>query len=320
MFIFLIFTENIDEKKPMYFFYSFTLFIGIPFIYMGLTAINTMPLKKTTFFVKDSVLSIEISRFLSSIFIIITAGLIVFFYHILYKFYNSHKRISELEKKAISRQRLEELGKLTAGIAHEINNSLSSIGGFSELLLEKEDRDENKKFLKIICDECEQLKNRLSEILSFSRQGNETEIIDIQENIKNTVEFLKSNIKFKEIVFDLDKLNPGKIVINPGEFKQVLLNLFINSADSMEYSGKISISGRDKDGMYIMFFKDIGKGINDDIKKRIFEPFFSKKSDGTGLGLFITRQIVLKYDGNIELDDSEDGCCFRIEFPSYREI
>ena len=235
----------------------------------------------------------------------------------------------KMEEQMIATERLASLGILSTGIAHEINNPLAIISeaaGFMKLILEKKEmsliprlNDLNKALNKI-----EIGVNRASKIthklLGFvKKQTAAISKIDLKLLIDETLELIISDIKTKDLKIEKKMdISTDTIWSDPYEIRQVLLNLFSNAVHASKKNGTIILALENSGNNIIFTIQDFGYGILKENFKKIFEPFFTTKdvNKGTGLGLFISRGIMEKLGGNIEVD-SKVGIetIFKITFP-----
>jgi PAS domain S-box-containing protein len=241
----------------------------------------------------------------------------------------------ELEKsqaQLLQAEKIAGLGRLAAGVAHEINNPLAGILIYAEIL--KRDLEENteaRNNMEIIIEQtvrCQQIVNRL---LEFSRQSlGQKVLFDLNEIISRCVDLISHQPLFHniEINRDLDPKLP-QIIGDPGQLQQVITNLMLNAADAMHGHGKISISSRPGPGGegVVLTFTDTGPGISPAIKGKIFEPFFTTKppGKGTGLGLSIVYGVLQRHGGTIEVGSSPQGgavfiLTLPLDSPEYQEI
>jgi PAS domain S-box-containing protein len=229
-----------------------------------------------------------------------------------------------LREKAEISSRLAAVGEMAAGIAHEINNPLTGVLGFSQLLAEKQDVPADiKKELKIIVDGSNRVKDIVKRMLTFARQTESkrtgtsmNELIgatlDLRRYVLNT-----ANI---EVVRHLD-IDLPRIFVNPGEMQQVFLNLIVNAEYAMKKAhgrGTLTISTQKKDDYIRISFQDDGTGMNEEVKAKLFNPFFTTKEvgEGTGLGLGLSRSIVLEHGGTIDVESKPgQGATFIITLP-----
>ncbi|MFH1314326.1 MAG: cache domain-containing protein [Candidatus Eisenbacteria bacterium] len=217
------------------------------------------------------------------------------------------KKLEEAQDQLVQTEKLTSLGKMAAGIAHEINNPLTSILINSHLAVEnlkdKEDLDGN---LKLIIDETTRCSEIVRGLLEFSRQtAPRLGPVNVNHLIDQTLLLLKSHVMAKRVNIRLD---PGDnlptMIIDMNKMKQVFTNIILNALDAMIEGGTLTIRSRlsgDKQSVNIEF-EDTGCGIPDDVLVRVFDPFFStKETGGTGLGLAVSYGIVELHKGKIDI-------------------
>ena len=239
------------------------------------------------------------------------------------------QEIEDAMAKTEQASKLASIGRLAAGVAHEINNPLAIInekaGLMKDILEMSGDLQQNKeKFLGLISaifdsvNRCSTITHRL---LGFARRMETThEVLDLNDIVKEVIGFLEKEILFRNIRLELN-LAEGlpKIESDKGQLQQVFLNIINNAVDAIEEGGLIEVSTRVKDkNTVLVSIRDTGSGIPKDKLKSIFEPFYStkEKGEGTGLGLFISYGIIKKL-GGIILVESElnKGTTFTAEIP-----
>ncbi|MEW6586968.1 MAG: ATP-binding protein, partial [Nitrospirota bacterium] len=229
------------------------------------------------------------------------------------------KALRESEQLLIQAHKMEAVGRLAAGVAHEINNPLAIInenaGLMKDILELSEDYGSHKeKILHLIgsifegVDRCRTITHRL---LGFSRRTDVTyEAIDLNASIKEVIGFLEKEIVYRNITLHANlKNNMPSIVGDKGQLQQVLLNILNNAIDAVEKGGEIRIaSGEEDEHTVFVEISDNGHGIPQAVLEHIFEPFYTtkKKGEGTGLGLSISYGIMQKLGGQI-LVQSEVG-------------
>lgn len=240
------------------------------------------------------------------------------------KLHRETQLLIEVEEQLSAAQKLSALGQLSASLAHEIKNPLSSIKGTAEILLDEFPEDHPKReFVEILLKETARLNNTVEEVLQFSRRGmkpgknEQAEAEPLSQVIDRVTSLLASQLRKKSISLNVAGWETGKTFSVAGEkLSQVFLNIILNSIDATPPKGEIIIETKKQADGYAVTVQDSGPGIPDSLKDKIFDPFFSTKEGGTGLGLSISRKIVESYGGTITLSDSETGgACFTVFLP-----
>ena len=239
-------------------------------------------------------------------------------YHFIIKNINEKK---QMERQIAQADKLAALGELSAGVAHEINNPLGIILGYSQLLLKQ--APEHQDDLKIIEKHVQNCKTVVSDLLSFSRKGSpEMSIVDINKVVDGVVKFLSNHSDFRNIEMSLNPYTGDRLNIlgNEQELAQVMVNLVINACHAVDGKGKIDITTKKAEQDKILIIvKDNGKGIAKKNLTRIFDPFFTTKpvGQGTGLGLSVGYGIIKRHRGDIRVKSSkEKGTVFTINLPA----
>ncbi len=252
----------------------------------------------------------------------------------IYGYVNYLRDVTEqkrLQEQLIRSDKLASLGTLVAGIAHEINNPLGIIAGYSEALLDRarepdlaqvEAFRDFPEYLDTINKEIFRCKGILQSLLDFARPSTGTQRqIDINELIKEVI--LLVNYRAKKhhhtIELALDRDIP-KTKVDPGAMRQLFMNIIMNSFYFMDTAGRIRIatSFEPSESMIKIIISDNGKGIDPSIINRIFDPFFTTKpvGEGTGLGLAICHRIVTEHDGSMDVSSElGSGTTFTIKIP-----
>jgi len=223
--------------------------------------------------------------------------------------------------QTIRSEKLAEVGRMSAGVAHEINNPLSVIGYAAELLLREEAMPTpERELVEQIASETERLKSLTGSLLSFAR-SNETQLrpTDINGVIRDVLRLIRFELRRNAISIE-EECADGlpQIMADADKLKQVLINLLMNAGQAIGQQGKLHIVSRWHEDAVEMSIADNGPGIPAEIREQIFEPFFTSRSDGkgTGLGLYICQNIVSEHGGRILLEENEDGgATFRIVLP-----
>ncbi len=223
-------------------------------------------------------------------------------------------------------EKLASLGRLAAGVAHEINNPLGGILTFSMLALEDCDEDHPlKQSLEVIVKQTLRCRETVKGLLDFARQSSTTpSITEVNSVVDKTLQLLENQTIFQniKIVRNFDPDLPS-VLIDAGQLQQVIVNIVINAADAMEENGMLTIATskdfRSKE--IVIRISDTGKGIPEDVMPFIFEPFFTTKKvgKGTGLGLSIVHGIITRAGGKIEAASSPKGATFTVRLPIAQE-
>jgi len=231
-----------------------------------------------------------------------------------------------MEKRLRDSDRMATIGQLSAGIAHEIRNPLASISGSVEVLKNSVDLKDkqDKRLLELIIKESSRLNKILTDFLDFARINRIPRTrTDIMPVIEEVIALARSNPQFNQgITIEFD--HPDSPVYARGGsdlYKQLLWNLILNSSQAINKNqGKISIACSqhiEQNGTVWtkLTVGDSGPGISPNLRSKIFDPFFSTKTDGTGLGLAMVARIVDSLEGKIEFDTGPDGTIFICYFP-----
>ena len=239
----------------------------------------------------------------------------------------AEKREKQLQNELLLSSRLASVGELAAGVAHEINNPLTGVIGFSQLLMKAKVRRENAKYVRIIHDEAGRVANIVKRLLVFSRQQKpERSNISINEVIETTLALLAYELRTSNIKVD-SRLDPDlpPITADAGQLQQVVLNIIINAEKEMELAhgkGNLLIKTERIGNNIRISFKDDGPGIDEKNLQHIFDPFFTTRAagQGTGLGLSVCHGIVSEHGGRIYAESAlGKGATFIVELPMVSE-
>jgi two-component system, NtrC family, sensor kinase len=240
-----------------------------------------------------------------------------------------NKRTEELvavRTQMAQSEKLASIGRLAAGVAHEINNPLGGILTFSMLALEDCDEDHPlKQSLEVIVKQTLRCRDTVKGLLDFARQSSAVpSITEVNSVVDKTLLLLENQTIFQNIKI-VRKFDPElpNVLIDAGQLQQVVMNIVINAVDAMEESGVLTIDTcRDPRRQEILIkISDTGKGIPEDVLPLIFEPFFTTKKvgKGTGLGLAIVHGIITRAGGKVEVENSPNGATFIIRLPIVQE-
>ncbi len=245
------------------------------------------------------------------------------------KLQERERQLKELNVQLIQADKMAALGKMAAGVAHEINNPLGIIaakaGWMRDLLADEAFRNsENFKEYDQALGKIEEHVERAAKVthnmLGFARSMEPVmERVDINQVLKKTLEFLEYHAGINDIRIEtrFDESIPG-IMSDQSQLQQVFLNILNNAVDAIERQGTITVETLAKADTLVIHITDTGKGIPETLKKKIFDPFFTTKAvnKGTGLGLSITYTIVERLGGTIQVESGPGrGTCFTVVLP-----
>ena len=233
------------------------------------------------------------------------------------------QRLREKQMELIQSEKMAALGKLAAGVAHEVNNPLSGILIFASLVLEElPEVSSLREDMERVVEETTRCKTIVRELLDFAREDDEScEAAEINRMIEEGIRLLRNQAIFHNVKIDLDLQTDLPSVHAPASrLNQVLLNLTLNAAEAMEGDGTLRIETRhlSQENRIHISVSDTGCGIPKEIQSKIFDPFFTTKDvgKGTGLGLSVSYRILRDCGGTIEVESEEGkGATFRIDLP-----
>ncbi len=236
---------------------------------------------------------------------------------------------ARLQERLYLSQKMEAVGTLAAGVAHDFNNTLTAVKGFSDFARDASSRGQLEESLRSIDDAVEQGKGVTRALLTFSRKGRGRKSPQnlarlIEESLRLLETAMPASI---EVTSDLRSGEDLWVRADSTRLKQAILNLALNARDAMGDGGtlRISLRGEDRNGassasrVAVLEVEDTGRGIAEDVRDRVFEPFFTTKERGrgTGLGLSIVHGTVTDHGGRVELESEPGrGTLVRIELPT----
>ncbi len=230
----------------------------------------------------------------------------------------------KLEEQLARAKHLSSLGEMTASISHEIRNPLGIIKSSSELLKKKLQKlDPSNPMPGIIVEEASRLNDIITDFLSFARPPQPTlRPGHLRPLVEKALQHLANEIEDRQIVIST-KFDEGlsAVMMDSDMIYQALLNLLLNAMQAIQTQGRIDIAVTVQDERIKLILQDTGPGIDESILHKIWDPFFTKKEKGTGLGLGIVKQILEVHKGQISISNaSQGGACVEIRLPMYTEI
>ncbi|HPS93859.1 MAG TPA: ATP-binding protein, partial [Deltaproteobacteria bacterium] len=216
--------------------------------------------------------------------------------------------IEHLKREVERKERLASIGSLAAGVAHEIRNPLSSIKGFATYFKERyRDIPDDRKIADIMIGEVERLNRVIGQLLDFSRPMDlRRSPSSVLELVNHSLGMIEKQAQEKGIVIDRGTMSDDPCIasIDPDKIGQVLLNVFLNAIDAMDGGGTLSVSLQKDEvrSRFIIGVGDSGQGISEEDLLHVFDPYFTTKQSGTGLGLALVHKIIEAHDGEIKIE------------------
>jgi signal transduction histidine kinase len=241
------------------------------------------------------------------------------------------KEVRDKDKVLIQQSKMAAMGEMIGAIAHQWRQPLNALGlniqMLEDMVEDDECTEENiQKFIERNMETIQFMSQTIDDFRNFFRKDKEIVEFDIKEGIENTLKLQNAQLNDHNIEV-ITKLTPISIKGYKNEFMQIILNIISNAKDSIlekrekensNFTGKISIENKIDDNKVIIEISDNGLGIPDELKERIFEPYFTTKEEGkgTGIGLYMVKEMVERMNGKIELVESEkeNGAKFRLIF------
>ena len=215
-----------------------------------------------------------------------------------------NEQLKAASERLLIQERMVAAGQFATGMAHEIKNPLSAIKTFAQYLPEKYmDKDFREKFFRIVQDEIDRINTIVQELSDFAKPAPlELQIVHLSELVKDTLSLLSNHcLKQGVEVHTSFQENGFPIHADPQQLKQVLLNLLLNSLEAMEKGGRLTVATTSSQDRVKLTITDTGAGIEPADQRYIWDPFFTTKERGTGLGLPIVKGVVERHGGHVNL-------------------
>lgn len=226
-------------------------------------------------------------------------------------------------EKAIEREdRLRSLGQLVLGIAHEIRNPLMSILTYTQLLPKKFDNEQFRDhFAQQVPGEINRLNGLVNELLDFARpKRSEPTPFSLNQLIDSVIQLFRQKIQEKKVKVSVELNESLRVFADLQQIKQVFINIILNAIEAVNEGGDIKICGHNTEHLVVIEINDNGYGIIESDIDKIFEPFYTKKANGAGLGLSITHQLLKANNGYVDVKSSpRQGTIFIIQLPRIKE-
>ncbi|UCB52007.1 MAG: HAMP domain-containing protein [Candidatus Zixiibacteriota bacterium] len=231
------------------------------------------------------------------------------------------EELTKTQNQLIQSEKMASLGKLAAGVAHEINSPLTGVLTYSSLLLEaKKEEDPEKEDLEVIVNETNRCKKIVKGLLEFARQTEPQKASsDINRLIDKSIDLIFHQAGLQNVKIEKKmKVRFPKIMVDVGQIQQVFINILLNAIESMPQGGSLVVSSGIEDEMAAIRFTDTGHGISEKDLPKIFDPFFTTKrqGQGTGLGLSVSYGIIERHRGKLGVKSKVGkGTTFTVKLP-----
>ncbi|MBI2956112.1 MAG: response regulator [Acidobacteria bacterium] len=232
-----------------------------------------------------------------------------------------------LEDKIVEREKLAQVGQLVSGIAHELNNPLTAVTGYAQLLLTSSLPPRVREKAERLAQEAERAGRIVRNLLLFARRGKaERQVLELNEVLERTLALRAYELKVQNIQVVRDYAEtPPVVVADPHQLQQVFLNLLLNAEHAIRSQpehGRLTLRARGPSaaGRVEVEIADTGPGVPPDLLPYIFDPFVTTKQpgEGTGLGLYISRLLVREHGGDIRVESTAGGATFVVDLPVHR--
>ena len=226
--------------------------------------------------------------------------------------------MKRMEEQMMHSEKLSALARISAGVAHEIGNPLTSISSYIQILREMDFDEFTKESLDTIAKHINRITDIVRQMSGFSKTAlADMKSHNLHELVALTLDLVKYDKRMKNIKVNVSV--PDSLPMVSGDetqLIQVFMNIILNAADAMQDRGSLDISAAQTNGMVDIYFSDSGPGIPEENLKRIFDPFFTTKEKGTGLGLAVSYSIIKSFEGDIAAENRpEGGTIFKVRLP-----
>jgi hypothetical protein len=231
----------------------------------------------------------------------------------------AHRSLQESQARLIRSEKLAAIGELSAKMAHEIRNPLVAIGGFASMILDRKDLRQNEEFLRVILDESLRLERILNNTLTYARSSDPVKVRQpVIPIVENALTLISDRLHQANIDIIKDYVDPPpEVELDANQMLQALLNILINAAEAMPNGGQLFIRLYRDDRYVLLRIEDSGEGMEEEQLSRIFDPFYSTKPKGSGLGLVVVHDILERHGIEYEVHSKKkEGTSFILKLPS----
>jgi signal transduction histidine kinase len=231
----------------------------------------------------------------------------------------ANTELKRTNEKLLHSQKLASLGILTSGVAHEINNPLGGMFNCIRMLEQQGESEEfRRRYLDLMKDGLGRIENTVGKLLWMSRKEERQPLsVNVGELVEDVHAFLEYRIRNNNITYRANVSNGVSLLMDPHDFEQMMINLMVNAVQSMKGGGTLQVNAYGRNAEVVVEVCDTGDGIDQEDLHQIFDPFYTTKQpgEGTGLGLWLTYEIVNNYGGEISVESRKGhGSTFTLRF------
>jgi signal transduction histidine kinase len=235
--------------------------------------------------------------------------------------YRAQEEKEQVMEQLIQAEKMTAIGTMASGIGHEINNPLYAILGMAEAIRDEVDIDCCHEYSREIINHSREIAEIVKNFSGYVQPGSKHDLqrVDVNERINAAIALAKQPLLSDDIEISWKAERVSSVLAKSEEIQQVFFNIIRNAIQAIDGKGLVEIDSYQQGERVNVRIRDSGKGIPDTVKGRIFDPFFTTKGpdEGEGLGLYVVQQIVIKYNGAIDVEsESGQGTVFTIEFPA----
>jgi C4-dicarboxylate-specific signal transduction histidine kinase len=231
----------------------------------------------------------------------------------------SNARLARLQAELVAADRMATVGKLAAGVAHEVGNPLAGILGYVSVLRMRTTDAEKLEMLERVEKEVQRIDEIVRSLLELGRPSRgAAQPVDVRTAIDSAVRLVSAGREFAQVKVVVDAPASLWLRAETGPLSQVLINLLLNAAQAMEQGGVVTVRALEQGGRGLICVEDQGPGLSPAVRERLFEPFFTTRppGQGTGLGLAISRHLLAQFEGDLSVANREPGgAIFTISLP-----
>jgi two-component system sensor histidine kinase HydH len=248
----------------------------------------------------------------------------LFFFFVIHNYYSVEKTLERTREQVRRAEKLAAIGKLAAGVAHEIRNPLGSIRGFAQFLSHvMKDHPEEREYADVMVREVDRINRVVSDLLTYARPlVPERTRANLQKLLDHTARLVDVDARARNVrITRLIPEDMPPLWLDPGQMTQALLNLLLNALQAIDENGHIEVGARldRQTGLLRLWVEDDGKGIPADHLDKILDPFFTSRDKGTGLGLAIVHKIADNHHGDLHIESpppgKKSGTCITLLIP-----